>query len=548
VRWPRVSAALVGLSWFVALGGGPTLNPVNTGWLLAGDWRQHWLGWLFFRREPWTFPLGTIASLPYPAGTTIGFTDSNPLVSLLLRPFSGFLPSEFQFIGPWLACCFLMQGYAGAALTSTVSPNRLQQFLGGSLFAMSPVLALRVGHDTLCAQWLLIGLLYLGLKACDDERQARREAWLAAGVPALAGAIHPYLAAATLALACAAFGRSWRAKLISPARAVVLVAIATGGLVAVFGLLGYGGDAGTGSAGFGVYSADLVALIDPRDSSRVLPSFGIASNRWEGFGYLGLGGLMAVALAVVAAARSRPSWRAGTGFVVAACVLMGVYALSVKVTLMGVQVARLHGLYDRFHIVTNAFRSSGRFIWPLHYLTLLVGVWGATRIAGPSRRAVGTALLAVAVLLQAYDFNADPQTFATKPFRQAPVQDFDVAAGRYRHMAMYPMQVLAACGDTYEEDHVYRYMLEAYRLRTTFNSGIFARLPLERVQRACADLSLAVEDGRLDPDTIYVVSPGSVASMTRADAVCGRFDGDWICVSRDSDAVFRRYLETGRVQ
>jgi hypothetical protein len=230
-----------------------------------------------------------------------------------------------------------------------------------------------------------------------------------------------------------------------------------------------------------------------------------------------------------------------------ACVLMAVYALSVKVTLAGEPVADLYWLYRKLEFVTQPFRASGRFIWPLHYLALLAAVWGVTRLVGTSRPSTATALLAVAVTLQAADFKADPMMLAEKHFRQAPAQALAIAEGRYRHMAIYPMQVLGACGGAYEEDHVYRFMLEAYRLKTTFNSGIFARLPLARTQQACGDMFRDVEAGRLDPHTIYIVSAPSVARLREAGAACGRWDGDWICVSRDSDETFRAYVETGKI-
>ena len=80
------------------------------------------------------------------------------------------LPAEFQFIGLWLAACFALQGYMGAALTSTVTKDPRQQLLGGYLFVLSPVLVARIAHDTLCAHWLLLGLLYVGLREYADAR------------------------------------------------------------------------------------------------------------------------------------------------------------------------------------------------------------------------------------------------------------------------------------------------------------------------------------------------------------------------------------------
>jgi len=72
-------------------------------------------------------------------------------------------------------------------------------------------------------------------------------------------------------------------------------------------------------------------------------------------------------------------------------------------------------------------------------------------------------------------------------------------------------------------------------------------VPLDRMQRSCGDSYRSVDAGALDPQTIYVASPWTVTHMKELGAACGRSDGDWICVSRDSDEVFRTYLETGKV-
>lgn len=547
-RWPRYAAALLGFVWFVQLGGLHTLNPLNLGWLLDGDWRQHLLGWLFYRNEPWTFPLGTLKTLPYPVGSAIGFTDSNPLVSILLKPFSGWLPAEVQFIGPWLAFCFAMQGYFGAALASTVTKEPAQQMLGGYLFVLSPVLAARLGHDTLCAQWLLLGLMYVGFREYADAADVRRGTRLAMLLAGLAAAIHPYLAAMSATLAIACFLRLWRGRLIGFPRAIALIATTLAIMFAVMFTIGYFIDAKSGSVGFETYSADLVTLIDGAGFSKLIPRFPLAAGRWEGFGFVGVGVLIGFVFAVIAWIGTRARPQRGAWILVAACVVMAVYSLSTKVTFVEHQVARLHTLLDRFEFITKPFRASGRFIWPLHYLVMLAGLWGVTRLFGGKRPAsVGTAVLAVIVIVQATDYKNQPTMLAEKHFREAPVKDFELAKGHYQHMAVYPTQILGACGSAYEEDYVYRYMLEAYRLNLTFNSGIFARVPLDRMQQACGDLYRSVDAGKLDPQTIYIASPWTLAHLKEIGAVCGRFDGDWVCVSRDSDEAFRTYLETGQV-
>lgn len=545
-RWPAWAAAAIGFVWFLRIGGGGTLDPTHITWILDGDWRQHWLGWLFFRREPWTFPLGTIHSLPYPIGTSIGFVDGNPLVSLLLKPFSHVLPAEMQFIGPWLALCFVLQGYVGARLTSVITRDPWQQMLGGCLFVLSPVLAARLGHDTLCAQWLLLGVLYLGLRSYADARDARRASWLATAAVMVAAAIHPYLTVMSYALALAAFIRFWRTGLMSLPRATLAALITTAGMATVWYGIGYIGAASVASSGFGVYSADLLSLVDPREYSRLFPGFHLDPNHWEGVGYLGFGGIVAALVAVIVAISHRVRVSREVWPIAIVCVLFFIYALSSDVTFHDVPVLRMRGFYDHFKGITSALRASGRFVWPIHYLILLTGLWGLIRASGPARRSVATALFAIVVVLQAVDLTISPAWGAPKAFRQAPDEAFALARGRYTHMAVYPMQILGGCGQEYQEDHVYRYMLEAYRLNLTYNSGIFARFSGDAAQAACGRLDVDVEFGRLDPQTIYVVAAASLEKFTRAGAGCGRFDGDWICVSADSDERFRTLVTTGK--
>jgi hypothetical protein len=546
-RWPRVAAAGLGFVWFLQIAGLHPLNPTDFTWIYAGDWMQHLFGWLLFRGEPWTFPLGALRAVPYPVGSNIGFTDSNPLVSLLLKPFSGLLPAEFQFIGPWIALCFVLQGYVGAALTSVVTKEPEQQVLGGYLFVLSPVLLSRLAHDTLCAHWLLLGLLYLGLREHADPGEARRSALLAGAAAVLAASIHPYLAAMCGTLALAVDARLWRTGHLSPVRAAVSGLATTLGMLCVFGVIGYFGRATIGATGLGDFSSDLLTLVNPGQYSRLLPALPARPVQMnEGIGYLGLGGLLASLVALVVLVRRRPRPGRRVGVVVAACALMAVYALSPSVSFEGREVLSLRWLYGLMGPLVGAFRASGRFIWPFHYLVLIFGVWGLTRAVAPDRRTLGTMLVALAVAVQAADLTFDGWWFTTKTFRQAPVAAFDRAVGHYRHLALVPMQVLGACGGPWEQDDVYRYMLHAYRLHTTYNSGVFARLPASRVRAECGRLERSIAEGVLDPQTIYVVAPDRVPRFREIGAACGRFDGDWICVDRQSDAGFRNLVETGK--
>jgi hypothetical protein len=84
-------------------------------------------------------------------------------------------------------------------------------------------------------------------------------------------------------------------------------------------------------------------------------------------------------------------------------------------------------------------------------------------------------------------------------------------------------------------------------LNLTFNSGIYARLDVRKAQAACESQKRSVDAGQFDPETIYVAS---VSEMERfkasGDAACGRWDGNWFCVSRSAHPRFATYISTGK--
>jgi hypothetical protein len=81
-QWPRLAAAALGFLWYIKMGGGPTLNPREHHWAFLRDWRQSLAGLAIFRDATLDVSsAGLLPALPYPVGTALGFTDSNPLSS-----------------------------------------------------------------------------------------------------------------------------------------------------------------------------------------------------------------------------------------------------------------------------------------------------------------------------------------------------------------------------------------------------------------------------------------------------------------------------------
>lgn len=541
---PRFIAAGLGFLWFIAIGGAPTLNPRNVAWLLEGDWLQHWMGFLFFQQDSWRFPLGSLRSLMFPVGTNIGFLDANPLLSIAMKPFARWLSGEYQLMGIWLAVCFTLHGYAAAALVGVVTRDRWQQVFGAALIILSPVLVGRIGHDTLCAQWLLLGLLYLGLREYDAQ-SVRTVPWKVLGATCLAATIHPYLTAMSWVLGAAVLFRIWRERWMTSRRFFISVASATGGMFAVWGGIGYLQAGRDQAGGFGALSFDLLGFINPRGFSRVLPDLASLPSH-EGFAFLGLGGLAALVVAVIAVARFRPRPQNSISVVLAACLLMTLYALSSSVRIGGAEILNVRWLYAPFDLVVGAFRSSGRFIWPLHYLVLLFGIWGLLRISGDQRRGLGAAMLAIAVILQACDLKTDPSWTRPKNLPGVAVEPYELARGHYQHLALSPMQVPNVCTYPFQEEYVFRFMRLAHTLGLTLNSANPPRVDWPVVRAACDAEDQALEAGRLDDQTVYIAADEKLPLFKRAGATCGRWDGNWICVSPSSNDRFRTFIETGR--
>ena len=103
---------IVTISYHI-ISGLETILPTNINWLLSvyHDWGQHYLGWAYYRNEPWTFPLENIDKLYYPVGTNVGLMDSIPLMAFIFKIFSPILPENFQYLGIWLFLCHYMVAF-----------------------------------------------------------------------------------------------------------------------------------------------------------------------------------------------------------------------------------------------------------------------------------------------------------------------------------------------------------------------------------------------------------------------------------------------------
>ncbi|NTX39311.1 hypothetical protein HUA78_33240 [Myxococcus sp. CA033] len=554
-RWGKaqagpLGAALVGLLTFLATFGPGALAPWRLGWLIRDDFSQHLLGWLFFRQTPLGLPLGATPNYLHPLGTSLGYTDSIPWVGLLLRPFSFALPTDFQYIGPWMCLCLMLQGASAAWVARRMGASTQHQWCVGGLLVLSPVLLSRMtfAHEALCAHWLLVLLVGLHLIPQRDARDAKQALGMGLSLCVFAAGVHPVIAAMTLPLAlslCARTALERKFPFTWPALAAVACFASVLGLFFAFGYLGTG--IPVSATEFGDYSSDLTTLFNSIGHgeirwSRFLPPLPRNGSQNEGFGYLGMGGLVALVIVLGLMAREPRRilslWRRWVPLTVVALGL-AFFALSWRITFQGVQVADVSALYRPVLKWVEAFRSSGRFIWPLHYLLLVGAALALPRLVRPS---LAPTLAGLLLLIQGLDLNLGEGRRAHGGggrWNTLPSPALSEAAKGRKHLALYPPQMHDGSGRGCRAGPMdfHRWAYRAYRLGLTFNSGYVARIDDAKAQTYCLGMDAEIAAGKLDPETVYLVIPVRVRWLQKIPgAHCTPEDGLWLCVYNEPPA------------
>lgn len=537
----ELGAASLAVLWFLHLGFGRTLNPTRVSWMLREDWSTYYWGFAFFRNADWSFPLGAIPDLLYPHGSSVGFMDANPWLSVLFRIFSPVLPQDFQFAGLWFLLCYVLQAVLGARITGLATADPVRKMLGGALFALSPMLPVRSVHIALCAMFFVTYALYLGLKVDADRGASRRRIAVSWLMLAWAAGTHGYLSAMLLALTLAAYLQMyWSDRRLTVLECALAMTSAVAITLLVYVLFGYLGWKKTDlvADGFGDFSADILAPLSSQGKSRWVEPMPFSARQEEGFAYLGIGVIALLALQLVS---SLASWRTTAARLrrllplLAVVAVLALYALSSRITWRGRVVYSLHDFYAPLQQLTGIFRSSGRFVWPLHFLLVTAAVAVAARCP---RAWLGRLVLLAAVLAQAAELKPDGIHFEAVNIRAPRHPAWSESRADYRHLELVPLQLLWVC--RYDRRHVDRVAWLAYRNRLTFNSGNYMRK--ERgLEREC-DRHLP-SDQPLDPATIYVVDDDYLKDFTARQAVCGGIDGLRVCVDGARPTALSRALQ-----
>lgn len=355
------------------------------------DIAQYLSGYIAYLRAPWSLPLLAIPSLNWPSGTVVTFVDAIPVYSLALKLLSAVVPLPDNPFGIWVLICFALQGAAAWFAASQLRDDDWW-VLGLTVFlcVLMPSLTARMGHLSLQAHFIL--LFALGLYIRTQRRQRSfAGAWTLLLVPAFY--INFYLTAMAIAVLAACQIDLYRKTANRKDLAVIAVPLAAIA-ISVPLMLGTAFGKAVPDTGFGYYSMNLLSPV-AQGSLISMPFFVDATGgQYEGYNYLGLGLIGLIALSFSRLARAGAGWARPGLFLVLVLAACTVYALSNEVYAGPVHL--LHWQVPKFlRPLFEAFRSSGRFFWPVSYALVLYTVARFTHLGRIARIGLAAAVLVV---------------------------------------------------------------------------------------------------------------------------------------------------------
>ena len=423
-RYAFVLGLIIGIIVFIAIYGISIINPTNTEWLLHSDdiegsidLTQHYMGWVYYRDTPWTFPIGLTEGI-YNEPVSVVYTDSIPLFAIFFKIFSGILPNAFQYMGIFGLMCYALMGGFGALVTRRYSHNIIVNVVSSSFFVLSPVLLNRMFlHTALSAHFLIVAAIVLWLYRSKIKRGSYIWLWtvLIAGGTLINAYFTPILFGILLCsilqdIVCGERIRNCVMLLILP----LVITLICAWIIGMF----YGETNVSGSGGLDILSFNLDALFNPMtyatdfghfthdfreiSYSSIVRNFPLVTPyQNEGFAYLGLGMLILIAVAVVILiayiirrivfnsnirkdnvirANNRPISKQDKKKIISYIVALLVYFL--VFTLLAMSPTWTLGQKEILSIpwpdliwnLLSTFRSTGRFIWPVYYMIMSIAL------------------------------------------------------------------------------------------------------------------------------------------------------------------------------
>ena len=375
LTWPTllIPALLGSIAFFIVVGP-VALNPTRLDFAQGVDPFKDYMGWVFFRDTPWSFPLGLNPSYGLEFSNSVVFTDSIPLLAIFFKSIRQFLPEPFQYLGLWTLICFILQAYFAWIIVGLITTNRWAQFFACGLLLFSPPMLWRINqHAALVGHFFVLGAWYLILRQAKISNSPTRIlAWTA--LLSVSLLIHFSLFVMVLVMWLTnRIDLLWRSRPILkkqwPQLAVEIIGM---GMILVF-LLWQAGyfvmSSGSGAMeGYGFFRMNLLSPFDSKGWSYFMRPLPTLMDYGEGYMYWGLGFLVLWPFALYRAIRFIPAaliFFKHNAWLILGLVMMALFAITNNIALGTREIT--FAISEQIYTAASIFRASGRFFWPLFY-------------------------------------------------------------------------------------------------------------------------------------------------------------------------------------
>jgi hypothetical protein len=523
------AAVLMGAVAFSLYCGWSVLIPTNIAWLDFGDRGMHQLGWMFYRAAEWGIPPGRSPLLGIEISNSIALVDGLPLFAIPFKLIAQWLPQPFQYWGYWLLLSFMLQAVFAWRIARELGAGRVVALLAAAFVLITPAYLFRVPlHMALSGHWTILAALFLCVRR-DPPRL-----WMWPLLIALTCSIHATLLAMVLALwAASLVQRVWakRARVVELAAEFGITIIAA---LAVLWTVGFFGTDSYGSYGYGDYKLNLLWPIISYGWSRIFPDLPHTLLDYEGLSFVGIGIMALLAVAVVTGAVAQLRHAVSRYWLPLTLMLLAlmVFAFSNQLALLDRELLTfpVPGFVEA---IGAAFRSTGRFVWPLLYF---ITIGAVVLVAGRLKPIVAVPIILAAFAVQAWDTAPKWQEFENSlaapssawPNKlQSPLWERAVAAG-YDRIRSIPVD--EGFGSAWQP---FGYFAVTHGM--DIDIAYLGRVDDDKLHNLRVKEELALIEGIFEPKTIYILDVRSslrVAAHATPEDLIAVVDGHIVFLPR----------------
>jgi hypothetical protein len=499
VNFKKTTSLIEGLIYSLLImtltSGTRIINPNSTSWLSYGDGTGE-IGWEFFRKEPvLQFPLGLNPSYGLEISSTMAFDGQIPIMSLILHPIEAFLPDRFQYYGIFLFFTFALNFVFAKKIFTNLKFSNYQSIISGILLATSPVILNRFienTHYTLTSSWIIFAAINLSMFKNTSFKK-----WVLLYIFTIL--IHLYFLPFVLSIhLITLIGLSFKSRALLIKNYLSLFPIL---IISVLTLLSigyfFGGISGK-DVGYGLFRSTLFSLVDSSGWSRIIPDISEPDGAYEGFAYIGLPTvLLVILILILSKQKSKSSQIIFFTPVWISSLILFIFSLSNNIAAGKFELFSFN-IPDSLSLLTDTFRSSGRFAWLLVFvLFIYLSVRIKNKMADSNFSAVLTVILAFTVL----DYYPQLQSNRSTKFNQLNESNLVDPAWQsisecYRNIRVYP--------PTVGVENYYNFVNIAYQQNLGINTGRFGRVNQSTILGAYDQMHKEFNTGEYRSDSFYI--------------------------------------------